>query len=134
MTIMTEDGKYSVGVGGTLMFSTLYLTAKKKIIFSKFRVAEALKFLKTGTCKKANVEKTLKQLELIKEELARLDFGEVIFESELEQAYVLWKNNVSVQVKTCADFFTTDEGKNLVDELIALLQYAKKNDLAITLP
>ena len=45
-----------------------------------------------------------------------------------------WKNNISKEVCSCADLFTTDNGHILIDELIDLLEYASTKNLSIVLP
>ena len=35
-----------------------------------------------------------------------------------------WKNKISPDVLSCADLFTTEDGKNLISELIGLLRYS----------
>ena len=40
-----------------------------------------------------------------------------------------WKDHISDQITSLANYFVTADGKDLFDELISLLQYAAKNYL-----
>lgn len=45
-----------------------------------------------------------------------------------------WQHVISDEITSCADLFTTSEGRLLIDELLLLLEYAHENELSIVLP
>lgn len=134
MTIMTEDGEMVVGVGGSMMLHSLYSTAKYRIKFSRLKVGAALEFLQTGECTHNKIKKTLDQLKVVKAELSELEPDAAIYDLNNRAEEAPWKGNISDTVCSCKDLFTTDDGRLLLDELISLLEYAKKNGLSVVLP
>lgn len=134
MTIISEDGKVIVSVGGSMILYSLYLTAKLKIKMSRFKVGVALDFLKTGECKAKKVEKALDQLGIIKAELGKVNPENAVFDWRNPNKEAPWENNISRTVTSCADLFTTENGEILLDELINLLVYATENGISVVLP
>lgn len=134
MTIMTEDGEMIVGVGGSNMLYSMYSTVKCQIRFSTFKLGLALKFLQTGECSRSKVSETLRQLMIVKEELSGLQPNKVVYNCDDMSEKAPWSGNISMDISSCVDLFTTDDGRVLIDELIHLFEYADTNNLSVVLP
>lgn len=134
MTIMSEDGEVIVGIGGSTILHATYSTAICRINFAKIKIRDALDFLKTGTCARNRVKKTLEQMKIIKAEFIGLAPNEAVFDCDNVNVEVPWKGNISDEVCSCMDLFTTDDGRLLIDELIALLEYSEMNGLSVVQP
>lgn len=134
MTIMTEDGGYIVGIGGSMILYSLYSTVKIKIENSCLILRDALLFLRTGECTHERIKKTLNQLLTIKSELMGINCEEAVYNCDNLTETAPWKDNISSSVKNCYELFTTDNGKNIIDEFIALLDYANRNKLDVVIP
>lgn len=134
MTIMSESGSMIVSTGGSAILFALYSTAKVRIRMSGLRVGQALEFLKTGECDKKKVKKTLDQLRTVKSELMELEPEQFVYDCTDLKNEAPWKNNISKDVSSCIEVFTTDDGRILIDELINILEYAVKNSESIVLP
>lgn len=134
MTIMTDDGKMAVGVGGSAILFSLYSTAKVRIKMSGLRVSSALDFLRTGECDKRKLTKTLNQLKIVKAEMSAITPDEAVYDCNNRSEKAPWENNISESVHSCMELFTTDEGDILIDRLIDLLEYAIAAGVSVVLP
>ena len=105
MTIMSESGSVVVCTGGSTILFALYSTAKVRIRMSGLRVGLALEFLKTGQCDKKKVKKTLDQLRIVKSELMELEPERLVYDCADIKKEAPWKNNISKEVKSCAEVF-----------------------------
>ena len=131
MTIITEDGEYIIGVGGSVVLYSLFSTVKIRL---NCEVDYALDFIKTGECKVSNIKKALEQMKIIQMELREITPREAVYNYENIEEEAPWNNNICEKISSCEELFTTDNGKVLIDELINILEYANKKNVSIILP
>nr|WP_035097480.1 Imm70 family immunity protein [Olegusella massiliensis] len=121
MDIGTTDGKRIVNVGSATDFRTLYATAAKIMGRKSKDVARGLDFIKTGQCGPTDSIETARQINLIKDELARHRPSDAVTETGNRPQ---WINEISPVITSCANLFTTADGGDLLHELVSLLCYA----------
>jgi hypothetical protein len=94
MTIMTEDGGYIVGIGGSMILYSLYSTVKIKIKNSCLNLRDALLFFRTGECTHKRIKKTLEQLLTIKNELMGINCADAVYNCDNLTETAPWKDNI----------------------------------------
>ena len=132
MRIYTADEKKNVDVGMGSIWYSIYSTAS--IAFSddiKKTVPLAMDFLKTGECLAENVKDTKKQLEAVKEAFSTIEPDKAIYDLHKPDAPPPWAGNIASTVTSCANLYTTADGKDLFTEVIALLDYAEVQNLSV---
>ena len=128
MRLYSSDYKKTVDVGNGSLWHALHSTAVFKISNDDYDIMQfAMIFLASSTCNRDDAQITARQMELLKKRLARIPPTEVVYDMNDLRKKTPWGNFLSKSVTSCADLFTTADGKNLLDEIIALLKYADKN-------
>lgn len=124
MNIITDDRKKMVDIGGSDILYALYSTAYIRIEDNKKTCVEkALDFLETGSCAKGLLE-TAKQVNLIRDMLSQVSPDKMVYDKNDIKKKAPWGNNISPVITSCANYFTTADGKDLFSELVEILVYA----------
>lgn len=124
MDIGTEKADRIVNVGGAANLYSLYSTAATLTGRHARKVALALAFLENGTCAARNCAKTLKQLSEINVVLGSHAPTEAVWDIEHPNLRAPWDGNLSPDIASCAELYTTSDGDPLLNELMSLLQFA----------
>ena len=131
MTIISADESKMVNTGTSDTLRALYSTAFTLLKEKGNQIKLGLEFLKTGNCTVEQTGETLKQLKTIKKELSSFKPDEAVYDYRNPKKEAPWKDNISNDVTSCADLFTTDDGKDLLLELIDMLAYTSSKGIAI---
>lgn len=132
MRIYTSDEKRNVDVGMGSIWYSIYSTAS--IAFSndaKASIPLAMDFLKTGECSAENVEETKKQLEAVQVAFSTIEPDKAVYDLHKPDTPPPWAGNIASSVTSCANLYTTADGKDLFTEVLALLQYAVENKMSV---
>lgn len=133
MRIYTADEKKSIDVGmGSIWFS-IYSTAT--VAFStdiKDGIPLAMAFLKTGECLSEKVTETKKQLEAVREGFSSLEPDKAVYDLHKPDEPPPWAGNIAPTVTSCANLYTTADGKDLFTEVFDLLSYAEKAGTSVS--
>lgn len=131
MLIFSEDQNYVVDVGSNDIIPSLYSTMKIRLDDNKETISLALFFLEKYNCAAANTLKTAKQFTFIKQKLSKFPVDKIVYDyTQLEKPHP-WLKSLDASVKTCADFYLTADGKNLIDEIISVLEYGDNHLQAV---
>lgn len=126
MRIVTEDYEQTVDIGGSgdwySVLSTVEIRLPKSI---KDCTRKARAFLKSGNCSAQEAHETARELNLIRDGLSQIKPSDVVYDMNDLGKLPPWGNNVSDIVTSCANLFTTADGKELLPELVSLLSYAE---------
>ena len=98
---------------------------------NKKNISYAVNFLHSGECSAENALETARQFNIIRDELSKFGPDKVIYDSEDLKKEAPWKDNISPVVTSCANFFTTADGKDLLFEIVNILTYAALNDTSV---
>ena len=124
MVIITTDNQRIVEIGtSTIMFS-LYSTVKILLRRKTSKIKTAKDFLKTGNCDHKNAIICARELNLVRDFLSRYSPEKAIWDCNDLSALPPWYNNLSPVITSCANLFTTADGKDLLYELVSVLTYA----------
>lgn len=131
MVIISDDEARMIDVGTSdtlrALYSTVYVLLKDK---SK-DISLGIEFLKTGNCTAGLAKETAKQIQEIKNELSLYKPDEAVYDYRDLQLEAPWKDNISEDVTSCADLFTTADGKDLLLEIIDMLSYASAQNVSV---
>lgn len=124
MDIGTQKADRIVNVGSATNLYSLYSTAAALMGRRARKVALGLAFLENGACASKDCAKTIKQLTEINGVLENHAPTEAVWDIEHPNILAPWYGNLSSDVVSCADLYTTSEGEILIQELLSLLQFA----------
>lgn len=124
MEIMTADGKRIVAVGTSDILHSLYSTIMIRLETCDDYAPLALAFLKTGRCEADYAEETARQFNLLHDALACIKPEEAVYDMEDRNKLAPWEGNISKVVTSCANLYTTADGKDLLFEIVSILTYA----------
>ena len=124
MTIISDDEVKMVDVGTSDTLRALYSTALILLKDSNSDIELGLEFLRTGNCTAGSAEESAKQIEAIKKGLSSFNPKDAVYDYRDLKKEAPWKDNISEHVTSCANLFTTADGKDLLLELIDILNYA----------
>lgn len=132
MRLFTSDENRSVDIGTGSIWYSIYSTAY--ILFSenaKEEVSHAMEFLKNGDSLVEDVPLIAEQLTKIQAFFSLINPEMAIYDLHHPETAPPWKGNIAPTVTSCANLYTTADGKDLFTEVIALLQYAAENNVNV---
>lgn len=125
MRISTSDFIKNVDVGtGSVWYSVFSTAAIRLSADDKNFLDFAMRFLKTGECKSDDAQITARQMELLKKRFEKLPPTAAVYDMNNPDKKAPWYKNISKQVISCGNLYTTADGKDLLTEIIDLLKYA----------
>ena len=125
MRLITKDGKRSVDIGSSDIWISVYSTAVESFGLRKRKVAQALKFMETGECDGKDGYEVARQFNLIRDELATVPPEKAVYDIHDPKKKAPWDGRISPVITSCANLFTTADGKDLLFEVVSIMCYAK---------
>ena len=132
MRLYTSDEKRMVDVGTGSIWYSIYSTAE--VAFSedaKKGIPLALTFLKTGDCPAESTAETRKQLIAVRNAFSEIAPEKAVYDLHKPDVAPPWYGNIAATVTSCANLYTTADGKDLFTEVLALLEYAGDHKLSV---
>lgn len=128
MRIYTSDNKRTVDIGTGSLWHSVYSTAAIRLFDDdKDFLQFAMDFLKSGECDADDAQITARQMELLRRRFAKIAPTDAVCDLNDLQKKAPWGNYISKSVTSCANLYTTADGKDLFDEVINFLKYADEN-------
>ena len=124
MTIITSDHKRTVNVGRSDIWSSLNATISINLKRKLKEVPLAVQFLESGQCTPDKAMETARQFNLIRDKLSQFSPKDLIYDLHNPKGSAPWDNNISSVVTSCANFYTTADGGDLLYEIVSILCYA----------
>lgn len=125
MIIYTSDGERSVDIGGADIWISVYSTVLDALGLRKRKVAMAIRFMESGKCAGKDGYETARQFNLIRDELAKVPPEKAIYDYKDKKKKAPWDGNISPVITSCANLYTTADGKDLLYEVVSILTYAQ---------
>lgn len=125
MRLISSDGRRIVDVGAGNIWKSVYSTVISCLGRKRKDFQLAYSFLETGNCDGKNGYMVARQINLIRDELSRYAPDKAVYDIDNLQITPPWKGNISPVVTSCANFFTTADGKDLFYEIVSILCYAE---------
>ncbi|QFJ53386.1 Imm70 family immunity protein [Pseudobutyrivibrio xylanivorans] len=124
MELFTEDRKRYVDVGGSWILHSVYSTAQVRLGGMKRKIPLAMDFLQTGKCEPNNAIETARQINLLRDEFSKIKPEKAVYDCDNPKVKAPWDGNLSYVTTSCANLYTTADGKDLLFELVSILTYA----------
>ena len=124
MILISSDAKRFVDVGNSEIWQSVYSTVVKRLGLFKRKVPLAIAFLETCSCSSENALECARQFNLIRDELSNYPPSKAVYDINDLTKKAPWENNLSPVVTSCANMFTTADGKDLFFEIVSILTYA----------
>ncbi len=124
MRIVTADRKRAVDIGSVADWICLYSTAEGRLGEYKKKIPLAMDFLREGKCEATDSIETAREINLMRDAFAGLSPDQVIYDIETPEQLAPWINSLSPVITSCANLFTTADGKDMLFEIVSLLTYA----------
>ena len=131
MNIVSSDEKRIVDVGGSDIWFSLYSTVETRLGSAKRKVPLAFAFMKTGKCAPKDGLETARQFNLIRDELSKYPPNKAVYNLNAPKKDAPWKNNLSQVITSCANLYTTSDGKDMLFETVSILTYAGIKGVAV---
>ena len=132
MRLYTVDEKRMVDIGTGSIWYSIYSTAMIALSDeTKKMVPLAMDFLKNGDCSEENAEETRKQLIEIRNAFSSIEPEKAIYDYHRPNIAPPWAGNIATTVTSCANLYTTADGKDLFTEVFSLLEYASKEHISV---
>ncbi len=132
LSIITSNGSQIVHVGSGDIWTSLMSTVDIRLK-NKKDISYAINFLHSGECSAEDALETAKQFNIIRDELSKFGPDKIIYDEDNLKKEAPWKNNISPVITSCANFFTTADGNDLLFEIVNILTYAAVNEVSVEL-
>lgn len=132
MRLYTSDEKMNVDVGTGSIWYSIYSTAMVALSEdAKESIPLALRFLKSGDCSAEDVKRTKDQLLLVRNAFTEIEPDKAVYDLHRPDITAPWAGNIASTVTSCANLYTTADGKDLFTEVLTLLEYASKKNVSV---
>ena len=124
MRLVSSDFKRSVEIGDSDIWFSVYSTAVIRLENKKNEIPLAIRFLKTAQCDHSIALDTARQFNLLRDEFSKIPPQKAIYNLDNISMKPPWNDNISPVVTSCANLYTTTDGKDLLFEAVSILTYA----------
>ncbi len=130
MRIYSSDGEKIIQINSSVWLaavSTVVNCLGKRIKF----MPKAKLFIETFDCKPEDGYIIAREINLIRDELSGFSPDKAIADINNKKEKLPWGDNISPVITSCANLFTTDDGKDLFYELVCIFVYSNINNVDI---
>jgi hypothetical protein len=131
MMLSSSDRKRFVDLGTSDILFSVYSTAATLLQDYSEDISLGLRFLEKGVCESKEGYRTARQINLIRDGLARFSPDQAVYDRNDPQKTAPWKS-LSPVITSCANLFTTADGKDLLYELVSILCYAEICEVSVS--
>ena len=124
MRLVSADAKRYVDVGNYEIWFSVYSTVEKRLGLFKRHIPLVIDFLVNGQCETNNALDTARQFNLLRDELAKYSPEKAVYDMHMMSKKAPWADNLSPVTTSCANLYTTTDGKDLLYEVVCILTYA----------
>ena len=123
MRIVSSDYARIFEVGTFEIWSALSATIEVLISRKRKDITLALNFLSNGVCESKDCIECAKEFNLIRDCLSQFPPDNVVYDASNRSYVPDWAKNISPVITSCANFFTTSDGQDLLFEIVSILCY-----------
>ncbi len=81
--------------------------------------------METGRCKWEDGYNVARQINLVRDELSQFSPDKAVYDLDNPKEAAPWSGRLSPVITSCANMFTTADGKDLLYEIVKILSYAQ---------
>lgn len=131
MRIVSDDGKRRVDVGGADIWHSVYSTVIECLGRNKNKIYLAIRFMESGFCEGKDGYEIAREFNLIRDGLAAIAPEKAVYDLNDKKKKAPWVGKVSPIVTSCANLYTTADGKDLLYEVVSIMCYAQIKQVSI---
>ena len=132
MIIQSSDSVKTVDVGTKDIFYSLYSTIKVRLeLLDDIEIA--IKFMDCGICNYGDALECARQFNLIRDRLSQISPKDAVYDLNDLTKKAPWVDNISPTVTSCANLFTTSDGRDLLFEIVSILTYAHYKKVMVSI-
>ena len=124
MDVRTKDGRYTINISYDIWHS-LYSTVVGRLGSQNKEISEGILFLKDIKCQWNEGLRIARQINLIRDRLSQVKPEDAIYDIDDINKEAPWKGKISPVITSCANMYTTNDGKDLLYEIVSMLCYAE---------
>lgn len=132
MMIVTDDNKRNISIGSGILFS-VYSTLEVRAKRFKKNVPLVEQFLKFGVCEPENAMETARQFNQLRDEFAKYEPDKAVYDMADSKKAAPWTGKISPVITSCANLYATDDGQDLLYEIVSILCYASNAGVKISI-
>ena len=133
MIIISKDEKKLVDIGTSEYYYAFYSTVLIRCNKRKEDIPKALSFFETGKCLCSDALDTARQVNIIRDILSNYKPDQMVYDYNNPNNANPLLDDLSYVVTSCANVFLTNDGKDLLFEIVSILTYGYylKSDIFI---
>lgn len=134
MRIISKDGKRSINIGRSDIWMSVYSTAIDTFGgLDKRKISKAVDFMEKGTCAGKDGYETARQFNLIRDAFSKIPPEKAVYDIKDKKKKAPWEGRISPVITSCGNLYTTNDGKELLYEVVSILCYGQiaKTDIVI---
>ena len=124
MNILSSDFNKGFDVGSSDIWKSLFSTIYTNLSPKKASISLALQILHDERCPSAHALETARQFNLIRDMLSQFSPDHLVYDCDHPKKLPPWAEKISPVVTSCANFYTTADGEDLLYEIVRILCYA----------
>lgn len=130
MRIYSSDGEKIIQINSSVWLAAISTVAN--CLGRKIKdMPEAKHFFETFESDPKNGYIIAREINLIRDELSRFSPDKAIADIKNKKEKLPWGDNISPVITSCANLFTTDDGKDLFYELVCIFVYSYINNVRV---
>lgn len=133
MRISCSDCRETIDIGSYAIFHSLYSTIKVNLQQQIDTICLAVQFLETGKCDANLALETARQFNLIRDALSQFPPHRAVYDCDNPHQVVPWAEKISPVITSCANYYTTSDGRDLLFEIVRILCYASYAGTQVTI-
>lgn len=132
MRLISSDGERVVDIGGSDIWFSVYSTVISFFGHNRNKIAKAVEFMEKGICDGKDGYEVARQFNLIRDELSRIVPDKAVYDINNKKKTAPWKGKLSPVITSCANLYTTADGKDLLFEVVSILTYAQIKKVSVS--
>jgi len=132
MIIASSDKKRFVDLGSYSVWKSLYSTVRTYIDMDGSKYPSAMVFFESVSCQGNDGYKVGRQINHIRDELSQIPPEKSVYDLDNPGLKAPWEGKISPVITSCANLYTTADGKDLLYEIVSILVYAQIMNVSVS--
>ena len=133
MNIVSGDAKQNVSLGGADTWTALQSTIRYHLSASRSQLSLVFSFLDSGHIASSDCLAAAREFNLVRDALSQIPPSEVIYDEKDPNMQPPWGDQISPVITSCANYFTSGDGDDLLAEIVRVFTYAAYADTDVTI-
>ncbi len=121
-----------VDIGSNSIWKSLCSTIKAYIDMDGSKYPSAMAFFESGSCTGNEGYKVGRQINQIRDELSQIPPEKSVYDLDNPGLKAPWEGKISPVITSCANLYTTADGKDFLYEIVSILVYAQIMNVSVS--